>query len=227
MKTITLIDDNHLDLSLLKSWFETSKEYKVVHLFYSGIDALQQIELVKTDICIIDTRMPLLSGIETATLMLHKGYKGKIIGVSHAYYHEDMQKSMAAGTHGYCRKEKDSVYTTLTKVDSEGHCFDMHYYEDWKYFSEHRDLITKDEDGRTRLLNPHFKKILLYSCIGLTTDQMGELMGLKKHTVEQYRANMLQQLEFSNIAQATAWAIANQIISLSQAYASTVGMHIK
>jgi hypothetical protein len=36
-------------------------------------------------------------------------------------------------------------------------------------------------------------------------------MGLKKHTVEQYRSNMMSQMGFT-IAQAIAWAIVNHII---------------
>jgi hypothetical protein len=37
-------------------------------------------------------------------------------------------------------------------------------------------------------------------------------MGLKKHTVEQYRSNMMSQMGFANIAQAISWAIVNHII---------------
>ncbi len=86
MKTITIIDDCHLDSQLLVSWLQTDNSYKVQNIYHSGLDAIKQIEIAQTDFCLIDACMPLLNGIETAVLLLQKGYKGKVILINHAYY---------------------------------------------------------------------------------------------------------------------------------------------
>mgnify|MGYP000535317870 FL=1 len=52
----------------------------------------------------------------------------------------------------------------------------------------------------------------------MSTEEIGELMNLKKHTVEQYRAAMLQLLEFKSLAQATAWAVANHLVKPGDVY---------
>jgi DNA-binding CsgD family transcriptional regulator len=67
---------------------------------------------------------------------------------------------------------------------------------------------------------------LLYSCKGFSTGEISEFMGLKKHTVEQYRAAMLQLLGFSTLAQAIAWAIASHIINHSEVFTPPPSKHM-
>jgi DNA-binding NarL/FixJ family response regulator len=215
MKTITIIDDSYMDCLLLNAWFKLDKRYQVIKEYNSGVDAIKESENLQSDFCIIDSRMPLLNGIETTILLLQKGYKGKIVVVSHAYYHDYRQQSQIAGAHGYCSKDKNSIFDTLAKIEIEHVSFDESKYGNWKKQTEAHKLKNKDIDTKIGLLNPHHKKILLYSCKGLNTVEISELMDLKKHTVEQYRAAMLQLLGFNSMGQAIAWAIASHIINHS------------
>ena len=105
-KTITIIEDCHLDSQLLVSWLQTDNSYKVVNIYHSGLDAIKQIEIAQTSFCLIDACMPLLNGIETAVLLLQKGYKGKVILISHAYYTEHKLKCKEIGLFGNCIKPK-------------------------------------------------------------------------------------------------------------------------
>jgi NarL family two-component system response regulator LiaR len=218
MKSITIIDDNNVDCLLLKSWFNQNNNFKVIHQYHSGIDAIKDSELLQSEYCIIDVGMPLLNGIDTSILLLQKGYKGKILLVSHAYSHEYMIKAKKACVHGYCMKDRDVILNCIVRMETEAFCFDEIAYKDWKKFTEKHNLQKKDADYKVVLLNPHHRKILLYSCKGFSTGEISEFMGLKKHTVEQYRAAMLQLLGFSTLAQAIAWAIASHIINHSEVF---------
>lgn len=191
MKTITIIDDNHTDYLLLNTWLSQDKRYKILNHFYSGIDALKNVSHIVSDICIIDTYMPLLTGMETTFLLLKKGYPGKIIGVSHAFHKDDMIKSKDAGANAYCRKEENAIFSTMAKLETENICFDSAHFVDWEGKNSKFLLLDRDEDYRIKLLNPHFKKILLLSSKGLKSEEIGCLLGLKKNTVNQYRADML------------------------------------
>jgi len=212
MKTITIIDDCHLDSQLLVSWLHTDTSYKVVNIYHSGIDAIKQIEILQTHFCLIDACMPLLNGIETAVLLLQKGYKGKVILISHAYYTEHKLKCMDVKLHGYCIKKEFDIFSTLAKVEAEQYSYEDNLFKDWEKLTHLHELKNNDIDKRIELLNPHYKKILLYASKGLNTNEVAILMGLKKHTVEQYRSNMMSQMGFANIAQAISWAIVNHII---------------
>jgi two-component system nitrate/nitrite response regulator NarL len=216
MKHTILIDDNPVDLELLKFWIENYTSYKVTRMFYSATDAIRLIDMNNTFLCVIDMCMPMLNGIETMVLLKQKGYKGKLLAVSHAYYHADRLECQKIGAHGYCEKTKESITQALFKINQVGEAFDERLYEEWEQISHVRGLYKKDEDIRLRMLNPHYKKILMFTYQGLNTTQIAEAMQLKKHTIEQYRANMLKELEFNNMCQATAWAIFNKIIIISE-----------
>jgi DNA-binding NarL/FixJ family response regulator len=218
MKTITLIDDSHLDLLLINNWLAQNNRYKVVSHYYSGIDAVRETAQLNSDICIIDTYMPLLTGMETTFLLIQKGYKGKILGVSHTFHNQDMIQSREAGANGYCRKEEIAIIETLRRIENENTCFDSMHFNDWNAKNKNNRLTEKDEDLRKKLVNPYFKKILLYSSKGLSSEEIGKLLGLKKHTIEQYRASMLKQLGFNNMAHAVAWAYASYVINHSEAF---------
>lgn len=216
MKKIVVIDDDPIDVQLIEAWFTFEPTYIVVKHFYNGIDAVRYIDINETDICIVDMRMPFLNGVETMVLLRQKGYKGIMLGVSHAFYHEDSIQSEKVGANGYCEKTMPIILNTLNRINKEAFVFDRELYKKWENASKQNKLHTKDEDGRKKLLNPHFKKILTFTYQGLTTTQMADAMKLKKHTVEQYRANMLQELGFANICQATTWAILNNVFVISE-----------
>lgn len=218
MKTITIIDDSHLDSNLIKVCLETNKAYNVHTMYHSGIDAIANAEDINTDICLVDAHMPLLNGVNTITILLKHHYNGKLILMSHAFSLKCMVEAKNAGAHAYCHKDKESLINTLAKAESELVCFDEKSFETWKQKSSVIDLHRKDKDPRVDRLNTHHHKILSYSCKGLSTEEIGELMNLKKHTVEQYRAAMLQLLEFKSLAQATAWAVANNLVKPGDVY---------
>lgn len=221
MKTITIIDDNPIDACLLNNWVTTYNNYKVAHIYHCGVDAKKDCNHINADFCIIDVCMPLLNGFDTATLLIKKGFKGKILLVSHAYCPDYLSKSKNAGAHAYCYKDKNVILSTLAKLELQSNYFDNEYYYEWEEFTQKKNLHKKDSDGRIALVNPNFKKILLYSAQGLTAHDIGLKMNLKKHTIDQYRRDLLQQLGFKNITQAVAWAFTCHIINHSEVLNST------
>ncbi len=216
MKSITIIDDSHMDVALISSWLISDNYYHISNQFNSGVDAINQIQEITSDYCIIDVRMPILNGFDTCTLLLEKEYKGKIVIVSHAYSKDYLFCSQKAGSHAYCRKAKETILTTLGKLVEYDNCFNCSDHEIWENNTHEKNLHEKDNDKRMFLLNPVQKKILLYSAKGYTAAEIGIKMSFKKHTIDQYRYDMLQQLGFKNITQAVAWALANHIINHSE-----------
>jgi DNA-binding NarL/FixJ family response regulator len=216
MKHLAIIEDNPIDAKFIQQWCTKLPDINLIKLFTTGFDALQDELTFKADMLIVDMHLPLLCGLDTISLLRAKNFNGKVIGTSHAFNMQHKLKLIDLGVSGYCQKNKESLQHVLSKVISGNCTFENHYFEDWKKRTEERNLSEKDEDERLKLLNPHYKKILLYTYQGLTTSEMAEKIGLKKHTVEQYRSTMLQQLGFCNMSQATTWAILHKIINTSE-----------
>ncbi|MCU0422570.1 MAG: response regulator transcription factor [Bacteroidia bacterium] len=225
MKTLTIIDDSHLDIQLLKCWIENSKDYKIVSIYNSSIEVIHNIVEIQSDICLIDAHMPLVDGIDVITLLLKKGYSGKPILMSHAFNYKHMVGALNGGAFGYCPKEKNELFQMLSKVIERNNGFDEKLFANWDSITKIKQLSKKDQDPKFELLNSNHLKILSYSCQGLTTTEIADAMKLKKHTIEQYRANMLQILGFSTMPQATAWAIANHLVKHGEVYTFNLGIN--
>lgn len=69
---ITLVDDCSSDLFVIKSWLEEDGIYQVEKVYHSSIDALYHSDDIATGFCLIDIKMPLLSGIELTYLLKKK-----------------------------------------------------------------------------------------------------------------------------------------------------------
>jgi DNA-binding NarL/FixJ family response regulator len=216
MTHLTIIEDNPIDATCIKNWTIDLTNVSVIKHFHTGFDAIHHASTYQSDILVVDMHLPLLCGIETILLLRSNNYTGKVIGTSHAFNIQHKLKLIDLGASGYCQKNKESLQYVLSRVIKGDFAFEHHYFEDWKKRTEERNLFEKDEDERLKLLNPHYKKILLYTYQGLTTSEMAEKMGLKKHTVEQYRSTMLQLLGFCNMSQATSWAVLHKIIITSE-----------
>jgi NarL family two-component system response regulator LiaR len=216
MKTIAIIDDNLIDAKCIEQWCLHLPNTVVIKHFNTGFDAINHAQTFEANILIVDMHLPLLCGLDTISLLRTKNYRGKIIGTSHAFRQEHKSKLIDLGANGYCQKERASLQRVLSIVISNGCAYTQHDFEEWKSSTHLKKLHEKDEDDRIKLLNPHYKKILLYTYQGLNTAEMSEKMGLKKHTIEQYRSGMLQQLGFKNMCQAAAWAILHKIIVTSE-----------
>mgnify|MGYP000703438437 FL=1 len=154
MKTITIVDDSHLDSNLIKAWLETDNAHQVQAIYNSGVDAIAKVEDINTDFCLIDAHMPLLNGVNTITILLKHNYKGKLLLMSHAFSLKCMTEAKNAGAHGYCHKDKESLIHTLVKAENNVVCFDENSFETWKQKSSVINLHQKDKDPKVDLLVP-------------------------------------------------------------------------
>lgn len=216
MKQLAIIEDNHTDALCIQKWCLDLPNIRLIKHFYNGFDAIHDSQIFLADIVVVDMHLPLICGLNTISLLLEKKINGKIIGTSHAFNSKHLLKLKEFGVHGYSEKRKEPFLEVLSLVSS-GKCGLEHInFEEWDKRTKSFKLHEKDVDERLNLLNPHYKNILLYTYQGLTTSDMAVKMRLKKHTIEQYRSTMLQQLGFTNMCQATAWAIFHKIIITSE-----------
>lgn len=209
---ITLIDDCSSDLNIIKNWFEEDGNYFVEKVYHSSVDALSQVENIDTAFCLIDIKMPLLNGIDLTYLLIKKGYSGNIIGMSHGYNQTDLINIKKAGAIAYCSKDKNGILNTINKIKQQKDCFDTSQLNHWKLKTESQKLHEKDLVEKAHLLSPVDKKFLQLSCKGLKTPEIAKLLGLSVNTINQYRSQLFQKLEITNITQAVAWAIGTHTI---------------
>lgn len=105
---ILAVDDEPLNLMILKELFEGSHDIQLVE---SGEEAMEHLEKTKTDLILLDVMMPGIDGLEVCKRVRANSELSdiKVIMVSGKAMAADMQKGLDAGADHYVSKPFDML----------------------------------------------------------------------------------------------------------------------
>ena len=104
MIRILVVDDQKTVRESLRSWLEPVSDFEVVGTASDGHSAIEQVEILKPDIVLVDMQMPALDGVETTSIICRKFIGVKVIILSMYDGEEYVTKSLQAGATGYLLK---------------------------------------------------------------------------------------------------------------------------
>ncbi len=190
-----LADDHPLIRQGLKSTIET---FGLASEILEAEDGRQAIALSlqhKIDLFILDYRMPIMGGYETAKVLLSKSPKTKIVIIT-AYTETDLVNNLLnLGVRGFVSKNTDvtEIHSALNKVLS-GKIYVNKVLEDRmdrerNYINRHSSQLnfTKRESELINLLSK-----------GKTSRQISECLGVTQKSVEIYRSRLLDKVGVKN-----------------------------
>lgn len=104
MIRILLVDDQKTVRESIRAWLEPVENFKIVGTASDGHSAIEQVEILKPDVVLIDLEMPGLDGIQTTSIICQKFIEVKVIILS--MYNDDkyVARSLQAGATGYLLK---------------------------------------------------------------------------------------------------------------------------
>jgi DNA-binding NarL/FixJ family response regulator len=211
-RKVIIVDDHTLFRNGLRILLNTLEDYQVVAEAANGKQFLDLLEIDMPDLVLLDINMPVMDGIEAATIA-QKLYPGlKIITLS-MYGEEDYYYKMVnAGVKGFVLKNSDivEVKTALDVV-----------YEGGSFFSSEllQNLVnslkssSKSKEFHAELSEREME-ILILICQGLSNQEIGDKLFISKRTVDKHRANILEKSESKNTAQLVVYAIKNKLVEL-------------
>ena len=104
MIRILLVDDQKTVRESLRAWLEPVANFTVVGTASDGHSAIEQVEILKPDVVLIDMEMPILDGVATTAIICQKFMGVKIIVLSTHDEPEYVSRSLQAGATGYLLK---------------------------------------------------------------------------------------------------------------------------
>ncbi len=119
MIKILLVDDQKTVRESLRSWLEPIEDFEIVGTASDGHSAIEQVEILKPDIVLIDMEMPVLDGVETTAIICQKFIGVKVIILSMHDDNEYVARSLQAGATGYLLKNtpKEELIEAITFVN--------------------------------------------------------------------------------------------------------------
>ena len=211
-RKVIIVDDHTLFRNGLRILVNNMENYQVIAEAANGKQFLELLEKNSPDLVLLDISMPVMDGIEAATIAHEKYPDLKIITLS-MYGEEDYYYKMVnAGVKGFVLKNSDikEVKTALDVIYDGGSFFS---YELLQNLVNSLKSSTKSKEFHAELSEREME-ILILICQGLSNQDIAEKLFISKRTVDKHRANILEKSESKNTAQLVVYAIKNRLVEL-------------
>jgi DNA-binding NarL/FixJ family response regulator len=211
-RKVIIVDDHTLFRNGLRILLNTLEEYQVIGEASNGKQFLELLVNEVPDLVLLDINMPVMDGIEAATIAQKLYPELKIITLS-MYGEEDYYYKMVnAGVKGFVLKNSDikEVRTALDVVYDGGSFFSSELLQN---LVNSLKSSSKSKESHTELSEREME-ILILICQGLSNQEIGDKLFISKRTVDKHRANILEKSESKNTAQLVVYAIKNKLVEL-------------
>jgi two-component system response regulator NreC len=211
---LLLVDDHEVVRTGLRMLLEDQPEMKIVGEAENGASALRLTEELSPDIVIMDITLPDFSGIEATRRLKQDHPDLAIIALT---IHEDEQyffEMLQAGAAGYVPKRAAPedliqairsafageiyIYPTLTKALVSDYL---------------RRPKSETETSTFEELTPREYEVLEYLALGISNEEIGEILSISKHTVARHRENLMRKLELHSRTELVKYAIRKGLIT--------------
>lgn len=202
---IMIADDHPLYVEGLKNLL--SDDFDIVSVATTGVAAIEEAQLTKPDVILMDVNMPILDGIEATRGILAEQPGIKVLMLTSFAETDTLFRAIKAGAVGYLLKnlEGSEIIYGLQELEKGRNPFSPGLEN--QILGEFRNQAgdRKDSDG-LRLLNERQIEVLEYVAQGLEYAEVGKRLFICERTVKYHVGNIKDILQLTNHAQITAWA---------------------
>ena len=207
---LLLVDDHRMFREALAAPLNAEPDMEVIGEASSGDEALNVIGTLCPDVAIIDIGMRDMTGIELVRKLSKLWPSVRCVALSghcEKLYVEEMLKS---GAHGYVVKASGSAeLIAAIRAVTSGHTFLSP--EVTKLFT--RCSRHEEHTPPPSVLSRREVELLCLLSSGKRSAEIAEKMGITIATVEVHRRNIRQKLNINTVAELTAYAIREGLIT--------------
>jgi len=211
---ILLADDHNIMRRGLRLLLESQPEFSVVGEAADGRQAVEQAELTKPDVAVLDIAMPHLSGTDAAQRINQLLPTTAIVILS---MHSDegyVLRALKAGAKGYLLKDSaEGDLIEAIKSVGEGKTFFSPEITKMLVEDYVRDIKTRGVDDTYELLTAREREILHLLVEGRSNKEIATALNLSPYTVETHRRNLQEKLNLHSFAELILYAVRKGIIS--------------
>ncbi|HEY4785918.1 MAG TPA: response regulator transcription factor [Bacteroidales bacterium] len=209
---IIIVDDHSLFRNGMKLLLSSAGNFNIMAEASNGKEFLEQLDRMKPDIVLMDIDMPEMNGIEATIKALEKIPNLRIICLSMYGEEEYYYKMIEAGVSGFLLKnsEINEVKTAINTVHKGGKFFS----QELLYNVVKNIKTTQSNQEVVENLSERELEVLKQICIGLSNQEISQILHISKRTVDKHRANLLDKTNSKNTAHLVMYAIKNKLIDI-------------
>jgi DNA-binding NarL/FixJ family response regulator len=212
---VIVADDHTILREGVCSLLALQSDIDVVGEASDGAEALELLDAVAVDVVIMDMVMPRMNGLEATREIKRRWPAVKILILS--MYDDDayVQQVIQAGASGYVLKRVATE--DLVQAIREVHSGASFLYPPIaaKLIDDYRRIVRGDgSPGTLGALTPREQEVLRLIAEGNTNQDIADILGLSRKTVESHRGNIMRKLQLHDVTELVKYAIRKGIVRL-------------
>lgn len=215
MTKILLVDDHALFREGIRALLSAESDIEVVGEAADGEQAIELAEKLLPDVIVMDLVMPGMNGMQAAR-QLHDKYPNiKILILSMYDDDEYVYQILRAGASGYVLKRaaSDDLLRAIREVEKGGSA--LHPTVAAKLIKDYvRRAKSMEQSDSGSLLTARESEVLKLVAEGHTNQQIADILGLGRKTVDTHRTNIMRKLDLHDVTALVKYALKRGLINL-------------
>jgi DNA-binding NarL/FixJ family response regulator len=201
---VLVADDHYVVRMGVTAIINNEPDMEVVAEAANGAQAVELFAQHQPDLVLLDSRMPLKSGVEAAREIRSRRPNARIVMLTAFDGDEDIHKAISAGAQGYILKSATGVQLVpALRAVASG--------KEW-IPPEVASRLAKRKEYEP--LTPRELEVLHELAKGLANKQIADVMSISQYTTKGYLKNILTKLRVSDRTEAVTVAIQRGLIHL-------------
>jgi len=218
--TVLIVDDHSVVVEGIRKAIEKETDFQVAGVAADGLQAIEQVKVLKPDLVILDVSMPDLNGVETAHRIRQCRPRTRIVVFTMHSDIEYVTEMFKSGVSAYLLKEEPlaDLVMALRAVRAGGTYYSKAIQE--KLQSHLRKLESDPGKDAARVnsgitkLSVREKEVFLLLADGYTPKEIAHRLSISPKTAESHKYNIMEKLEVRSVAALTKIAIKEELIDL-------------
>ncbi len=208
---VLIADDHGLVRAGFRALLDGIEGVKVVAEAENGRVAWELIRSLQPALALVDISMPLLNGLELTARVAAKQPKTRVIVLSMHADDDYIHRAIRAGAAGYLLK--DTSPTDLERAIRAVDRGETYFRLAGGSHPGQSVPARREESIRLDSLTPRQREILQLIGEGYTTKVIAHLLGISVKTAEAHRTQLMERLDFHDVAAVVRYAIAVGLVN--------------
>ncbi|KUO62952.1 hypothetical protein APF79_14305 [bacterium BRH_c32] len=213
MEKIRLLfaDDHNLVRIGIKGLLNQTEDIIVIGEAENGDEVINKYQKYHPDIILSDINMLQKSGIDAAIEILKIDPDAKILFLSMYFDENYIYKIFSIGGKGLISKDTiiDELALAIRKVYVGDYYFSGINNEELKEIVDKHEKLFIDN----KMINENFsereKRVMKEIALGNSSEQIAEIIGIGKRSIDAYRSSIMNKMKFNTSAQLMAYSVKN------------------
>lgn len=207
-----IADDHSMIREGLKQLLELEGDFQVIAEACDGIHCLNQLEVVKPDVLLLDINMPKLNGLKVLEKINHKNMEIKTLVLTVHNEVEYLLEAVSIGINGYLLKDSESMElkkAILSVVNGQD------YIQPNLIPLLNAKMIEQDKESEDiKKLTRRELEVLKLLSVGMYNRGIAEKLTISERTLKNHVSNIFKKIKVNDRTQAAVFAIKNNLVKI-------------